>query len=282
MDTWREAKRNYEAMLQVVLHPGSGIDHGSLLFLRSKILEAERKIHQYSTKPHEEVGRAVLAKKRTADLLNLEYVRDEAQKSAKKEKKDKEDKKKKDKKGEKKDKEDKQEKKVKDKKGKADKWQTPSHHLPEPEPVHLALVTQGAQRSSVVATPLPLLAGPPPLPPPAGAPPPLPLPNARPPLPRPAAPVPAAAAGHAPAATPSALGQGAPPHRLPARGGRKPRTEFEHAELAAEGDLEKSGRWLTSARFEARRPGRTGSPLAPCTAKTGWKLSAASACGRQP
>ena len=61
MDTWREAKRNYEAMLQVALHPGSGIDHGSLLFLRSKLLEAERKIHYYSTKPQEEVARAALA-----------------------------------------------------------------------------------------------------------------------------------------------------------------------------------------------------------------------------
>ena len=68
MDTWREAKRNYEAMLQVALQPGSGIDHGSLLFLRTKLLEAERKIHYYSTTPEEEVARTALAKKRAADI----------------------------------------------------------------------------------------------------------------------------------------------------------------------------------------------------------------------
>ena len=115
MDTWREAKRNYEAMLQVALQPGSGIDHGSLLYLRSKIVEAERRIHHFSKRPQEEVGRTALAKKRDADLLDLKQLRDEAKESEKKAKKDKEDKKK-DKKDKKKDKESDKKGEKKDKK----------------------------------------------------------------------------------------------------------------------------------------------------------------------
>ena len=105
MEVWREAKRNYAAMLSVALQPGSGIDRGSELFLRQKLANAESKIAQYRRDPLQAAGYGALKATRDVAAHDLAEMRKEVkeagEKAKKKKKKDKKKKEKKDKKDQK-------------------------------------------------------------------------------------------------------------------------------------------------------------------------------------
>ena len=265
-------------MIRRALQPGSGIDPSTLVFLRYKLHGTERRLQELRRDPPQAFALAALSASRAARLTDLRELREEvraadekakkAKKKAKKDKKHKKDKKKTKDKKEKKDKKgkkDKEEKPGKEEKAekKAGKWQTPSHLLPAAEPVRQALVTDSARRSQVVAPPAACPAGGP-APPSSSACPPLPPPLAPPPpaapqavpvrAPEAAAPAPTVAPAPAPA---PALGQApAPPSPVApaaaptARGRRQPRTDYEVAEAAAQGALEKD--WVLDDFGSAR------------------------------
>ena len=268
-----EASRNYKAMIKLASLPKSEIDQGTMMFLRHKLALATSLAAAYARDPLQAAARDALADRHDEDKLNLATLQAEIRRADLKAKKHKKDKKlKKDKKG-KKEKKHKKEKEKKGKKAASDsehpggKWQVPSHALPRPDAVELALATSSARLSRVIAKPA--LSDPGPRADPA-LPPPLPPPHiAHPPKAAPAAGTAPRPKPHRPASsTPPASGpraSGPASDRLasaPADGslvsappsGKRKMTEYQLAErAAAEGPLEK--KWDLKDFGLGREPG---------------------------